>query len=164
MPSRTGPVAWCDHEEQHRRKILRALHSIFRARNRLDVKNCTVPYDFYHPYDFLPVKPSEAAEGILYGTRTAWHGCILMVCMNNSQNSTGTPCGARAGIVRAPQGNLQCFSYPTGLVRGPCVTHKGAVRRPYGHARKLAQPELAKIPHGRRIWPYGPRTGCSRAV
>ena len=56
---------------------------------------------------------------------------------------------------------------------GPCVTRKGAVRRPYGHARELAQPELAKIPHGRRIWPYGARkvplrsphglfTGCLR--
>ena len=39
----------------------------------------------------------------------------------------------------------------------------------YGHIRELTQPELVKISHRRRIWPYvrapcGPRTGCSRAV
>ena len=76
----------------------------------------------------------------------------------------GTPCGARAGIVRAPQENLQCFSYPTGPVRGPCGTRKGAVQQPYGHVRELTQPELAKLPHGRRIWPYGARTGPAGAV
>ena len=81
-----------------------------------------------------------------------------MVWLNNSQDSRGTPCDARTGIVRAPHGNFQCFSYPTGPVRGPCVTRKGVVRRPYGHTRELAQPALAKIPHGRRIWPYGART------
>ena len=95
-----------------------------------------------------------------YGPRTAWHGCILTVWLNNSHDSTGTPCGARKGIVRAPYGNLQCFSCPTGPVRGPCGTRKGAIRRPYGHARELTQPELGKIPHGRRILPYGLFTGC----
>ena len=69
----------------------------------------------------------------------------------------------RAMPVRAPHGNLQCFSYPTGPVRGPCVTRKGAVRRPYGHARELTQPRLAKIPHVRRIWPYGALTGPLRS-
>ena len=75
----------------------------------------------------------------------------------------GTPCGARAGIVRAPHENLQCFSYPTRPARGPCGTRKGAVWQPYGHVRELTQPELAKLPHGRRIWPYGARTGPLRA-
>ena len=42
-----------------------------------------------------------------------------------------------------PHGNLECFSCPTGLVRGPCGTNKGV--------RELTQPEFAKIPHGRRI-------------
>ena len=68
------------------------------------------------------------------------------------------PCGHRAG----PHGNLQCFSYHTGPVRGPCGTRKGAVRQPYGHVRELTQPESAKLPHGRRIWPYGVRTGPLR--
>ena len=75
----------------------------------------------------------------------------------------GTPCGARTRIARAPHGKLQCFPYPTGPVRGPCGTRKGAVRQPYGHVRELTQPELAKLPHGRRIWPYGARTGPLRA-
>ena len=68
------------------------------------------------------------------------------------------PCDARASVVRAPHGNLQCFSYPTGPVRGPCGTRKGAIRHSYGHVRELTQPEFAKIPHGRRKWPYGART------
>ena len=71
----------------------------------------------------------------------------------------GTPCGARTGIARAPHWNLECFSYPTGPVRGLCGTRKGAIRQPYGHVRELTQPELAKLAHGRRIWPYGARTG-----
>ena len=125
------------------------------------------PYDFYHPYDFLPVRPNEAPVGnlrrccsrghIRLRARTIWHDCTLMVWSNDSQDSMGTPCGARTGIVRALHGNLQCSSYPTGPVRGPCGTHKGAVRQPYGHVRKLTQRELSKLPHGHRIWPYGAR-------
>ena len=46
------------------------------------------------------------------------------------------------------------FSYPT---------RKGAVRHPKGHVRKLIQPELKKIPLGRRIWPCGARTGPLRS-
>ena len=51
----------------------------------------------------------------------------------------------RAMPVRAPQGNFQCFSYPT------------------GHVRELMQPKLTKIPHGRLIWPYRARTGPLRS-
>ena len=65
--------------------------------------------------------------------------------------------GCPLGHLRAPHRNLKCFSYPTGPVWGPWVTHKVAVRRPYGHVRELTQPELPKIPHGCRIWPYGAR-------
>ena len=35
------------------------------------------------------------------------------------------------------------------------------LRDPYGHIRKLTKPELAKILHGCRIWPYRVLTGCS---
>ena len=55
--------------------------------------------------------------------------------------------------LRDPQGRRTC----------------GCLAAPYGHVRELTQPELTKIPYGRRIWPYrcvralyGPRTGCSR--
>ena len=39
---------------------------------------------------------------------------------------------------------------------GPCGTRSGAERYSYGHIRELTQSEFAKIPHGRRMWPYGP--------
>ena len=63
-----------------------------------------------------------------YGPRTIWHDCTLMVRSNNSQDSMGTPCGVRTGIVRAPHGNLQCFSYPTGPVRDPQECRTTALR------------------------------------
>ena len=104
-----------------------------------------------------------------YGPRTTWHGCILIVWLNNSQDSTGTTYGHRTGLTGL---NLQCFSYPVGPVRGPCVTRKGAVRRPYWHVRELTQ--LHNLQNSRTgvlfghtgpiQAPYGPHTGCSRAV
>ena len=114
--------------------------------------------------NFTSVLFSWSQQATGYGPRTTWYGCTLMVWSNDSQDSTGTPCDARTGIVRTPQGNLQCFSYPTGPVWVPCGTRKGAVRHPYGHVRELIQPELTKILHGRRIWQYGARTVPARAV
>ena len=104
-----------------------------------------------------------------YGPRTIWHDCTLMVWSNNSQDSMGTPCGARTGIVRAPHENLQCFSYPTGPVRGPCGTRKGAVRQPYGHVNLgIDTTRIGKTPARASYLtvrdPYGRRRGCSRAV
>ena len=64
-----------------------------------------VPYDFWHPYDFLPVKPSEAPVGIL--RRCCSHGhWILMVWLNKSQDSTRampvrTSCGSHTGVFNA---------------------------------------------------------------
>ena len=64
-------------------------------------------------------------------------------------------------IFRAPHGNLgnQCFSYPTGPVWVLCRSRKCAVWHPCWHVRALTQPELANIPHGHHIWPYGAHTG-----
>ena len=50
-----------------------------------------------------------------------------------------TPREPRAMPIPASHGN-QCFSYPTRPVRGPCMTRKGAERRPDGHVRELTQP------------------------
>ena len=83
-----------------------------------------------------------------------------MAWSNNSQDSLGTvraSYGPHTGI-------FQRFSYPTGPVRGLCGTLTDAVRQPYGHVRELKQPELVKLPHRRRIWPYGACTGPARAV
>ena len=41
-------------------------------------------------------------------------------------------------------------------------TRAGPARHPYGHVRELTQPELAKILHRRRIWPYRAHTGPLR--
>ena len=76
--------------------------------------------------------------------------------------------GTRAGPVRASYGPRTEIFNVFHILRDPCGTRKGAVRQPYGHVRELTQPELAKLPHGRRIWPYGgphaPLTGPAGAV
>ena len=43
VSSRTGPLAWCDHENSTSVKFLRALHSALWARNRTGAKNRTGP-------------------------------------------------------------------------------------------------------------------------
>ena len=79
-----------------------------------------------------------------YGPRTAWHGCTLMVWSNNSQDSTGSPCDARTGIVRPPHILRDPYGARTGPARVPYGTRKGAVWHPCGQVRELTQPELAK--------------------
>ena len=73
-----------------------------------------------------------------------------------------TPRVPRAVPVRASYGPRTGIFNVFHILRDPCGTRKGAVRRPYRHARELTQPELAKIPHGRPILPYGARTGPVR--
>ena len=94
-----------------------------------------------------------------YGPRTIWHGCTLKVWSNNSQDSMGT----RARPVRASYGPRTEIFNVFHILRDPYGTRKGAVRQPYRHLRELTQPELAKLPHGRRIWPYGARRCPLRA-
>ena len=89
-----------------------------------------------------------------YGPRTVWHGCTLMAWSNNSQDSTWTTCCARGALYGPRTGISKVFD----IVRGPCGTHKCAVRHPFGHVRQLTQPEFAKIPHGRRLWMHAART------
>ena len=43
VSNRTGSVAWCDHENSTDVKLLRALHSSLRTRNRTGDKNRTGP-------------------------------------------------------------------------------------------------------------------------
>ena len=74
-----------------------------------------------------------------------------------------TPRVPRAGPVRASYGLRTEIFHVIHIIQGPCGTLKGAVRQPYGHVKELTQSELAKLPHGRRIWPCGARTGPARA-
>ena len=103
----------------------------------------TGPVRFLSPVRFLPHKgrvkrPEEFYVGAVlvvtsgYGPRTAWHDCTLMVWSNNSRDSTGTPCDARAGIIRAPHGNLQCSSFPTGPARDPQGCRTASLRTRMG--------------------------------
>ena len=61
-------------------------------------------------------------------------------------------CGPRTGI-------FNVFH----ILRDPYGARAWPTRVPYGHARELTQPELAKFPHGRRILPHGARTGPLRS-
>ena len=74
-----------------------------------------------------------------------------------------TPSVPRAGPVRASYGPRTEIINVFHILRDPYGTRKGAVQQSCGHARELTQPELAKLPHERRIWPYGTRTGPLRA-
>ena len=100
--------------------------------------------------------------------QAACHDCARMVWSNNSQDSTGSPCDARAGIAPAPYGIFNIFHIlplrsPHGLFTG-CLQSLN----PYG-ARKLIMHALklyglrtgrqnsygaARGPCGRREWTY----------
>ena len=82
----------------------------------------------------------------------------------------GTPCYARTGIVRAPQGNPQCFSYPTGPVRGPWPVWypQGCRTTPLRTSKGIDTTWIDKN-HARALYlavrgPYGPLVVPSRAV
>ena len=131
------------------------------------------PYDFYHPYDFLPVRPSEAPVG------------FLRRCCSRSHIRLRAP----YGLTRlSPNGLVEWFAglhgYP---VRCPYGPRKGIfnvfhiLRDPYGPVRDpqgcrttllrtrkgIDTTKIDKIPTRAYLAvraPYGPRTGCSRAV
>ena len=86
-----------------------------------------------------------------------------MVWSNNSQDSTGTPCGARTGIVRAPHGNLPCFSYPTGPVRDPQGCRTAAVRTRKGIDTIRIGKTPARASYLAVRAPHGLFPGCLRA-
>ena len=77
-----------------------------------------------------------------------------MFWLNNSPDTTGTPCYVLTGIVRDPHGNIQCFSYHMGPVRVPCVTHDTS------RMGKIPAPASYLAARG----PYGPLTVHARAV
>ena len=60
--------------------------------------------------------------------------------------------GPRTGPAR----ESPMFFISHGTRTGPCRAHSGGVRHPYGHGKGIDKLEFAKIPHGCRMWPYGP--------
>ena len=121
------------------------------------------PYDFYHPYDFLPVRPSEAPVGILRLDTAvySWFGWIIRM----------TPPVPRAVPVRASYGPVRessmfFISYwtrtgpvrdPQGCRTAPLKTHKGIDTTRIGK-----NPARASYFAVRR--PCGPRTVPTRTV
>ena len=66
------------------------------------------------------------------------------------------PCGHRT----APYGNLQCFPYPTGPVRGPCRIRNGALRTRKGiDTTRICKKKTARASYVTVRCPYGPLTG-----
>ena len=130
------------------------------------------PYVFYHPYGFLPVRPSEAPIGILrrccsrghiglrvpYGlTRPYTYGLIEWFAGLHGYPAR-CPCGHRAGPVREPSMFFISYGTRTGPVRDP----QGCRTAPLRTRKGINSARIGKIQHGRRIWPYGSRTGHLR--
>ena len=125
------------------------------------------PYDFYHPYDFLPVRPSEAPVGFLRRCCSRSHIRLRAPYGLNRLSPNGLVewfAGLHGCPVRCPYGPRKGIFNVFHILRDPCGTHKGAARHSCGHVRELIQPKLTKFPHGRRIWPYGPLTVPAQAV
>ena len=108
------------------------------------------PYDFYHPYDFLPVRPSDVPVGIL-----RW-------------------CCSRGHIrLQPPYGLTRLYTY--GLVEWFAGHHGYPVRYPYGHRAGPARESSmffisygtrtgpVRDPQGRRTPPLRTRKGIDTA-
>ena len=76
----------------------------------------------------------------------------------------GTPCGARTGIVRAPHGNLQCFSYPMGPVRDPQECRTTALRTRTGIDTTRIGKTPARASYLAVRAPQGLFTGCLQSI
>ena len=125
----------------------------------------------------MPVRPREAPVGILRRCCSRGHvrlrapygltRCILMVWLNNSQDSTGTPCDARTGIVRAPHGNLRFFFISYGTRKVPVRDPQGCRTAPLRTRKGIDTTIIGKNPARASYLavraPYGPRTGCSQS-
>ena len=133
---------------------------------------------FYHPYDFLPVRPSEAPVGILrrccsrghirlgapYGLDTAvywWFGWIIRM----------TPRVPRAVPVRASYGPRTGIFNVFHILLDPYGARAGPARVPYGaltdtqgnwHNQNWQKSRTGVVFCS--TGPYGPRTGPARAV
>ena len=123
------------------------------------------PYDFYHPYDFLPVRPSEVPIGILcrccsrghIRLRAPYHLIWLYTygLVEWLAGLHGYPVRCPYRLCTGSTRESSVFFIPYRTRTGPGRTCKGAVPHPYGHVKELLQPKLTKIPHGPHIWPHG---------
>ena len=111
------------------------------------------PCDFYHPYDFLPVRPSEAAVG------------ILCRCCSRDHIRLRTPCVLtrlyRAGPARESSIFFISYRTRTGPVRNPqgCRAAPLRTRKGIGKTKNPARASSLVV-----RGPYGPLTAPARAV
>ena len=98
------------------------------------------PYDFYHPYDFLPVRPVDAPVRIL------------------------RRCCSRGHIrLRAPYGLTRLHTY--GLVEWFAGLHGYPVRCPYGSRTGPArESSMFFISNGTRTGPVRDPQGCRKGI
>ena len=75
-----------------------------------------------------------------------------------------TPWVPRAGIVRAPHGNLQCFSYPSGPVRDPQGCRTAALRTRKGIDTTRIGKTPARASYLAARAPQGLFTGCLQSL
>ena len=130
----------------------------------------TGPVRFFSPIRFLARKAKWSARRNFTSVLFSWsHQATGPIRLDTAVRLwfgriiRRTPRDARTGPVR----EYSMFFISYGIHTGTYGTRKVAAWHPYGQVRELTQPELAKYPHGRRIWPYGARTapyGPARAV
>ena len=108
-----------------------------------------------------PLVPRAMPVRASYRPRTG----ILIVFFNILQRKyTFVVCKGESASLKANQ--MKCLKFELldgGTGHDPYGTLKGAARHPYGHVNDLTQPELTKIPHGHRMWPYGAHTEPARS-
>ena len=75
-----------------------------------------------------------------------------------------TPHGPCVMPVRGPARESSMFYISNGTRTGPVLDPQGFRTAHFRTIRELTQSEFAKIPHGRRMSPYGARTVPTRAV
>ena len=94
------------------------------------------------------------------GPRTACRICILTIWLNNSQDSTGTPCGHRTGPARESSMFFISYGTRTGPVRDP----QGCRTAPLWTCKGIDTTIIGKNPAQASYLavraPHGPRTGC----
>ena len=128
------------------------------------------PVRFLAPVQFLAHRAKWSARKILPQCSSLCHIRVTSpvrldaaVYLWLDRKIRRTPHGPRAVPVWASYG--PCTGTPMVIISygtrtGTAWDPQG---HPYGQVRESTQPEFAKIPYGRRIWPYGARTGPLRS-
>ena len=141
------------------------------------------PVRFLSPIRFLACKAERSAHRnftpVMFSwshqaTGPIWPGTVVHLWFDPIIHRTPyRPCAMPARALYGPRtGISNFFSYPTGAIRGPCWTPKGARTVPLRTRKGIDTTRICKI-SARASYvaiqdpypdPYGPRTSCSQAV